>query len=130
MSLTPEQGTELRAAIDERHRTLMREVREGMTRARNDTMTDLAGPAPDPGDESVATLIADLDYADVSRDVQELRALEDARERMSRGEYGTCDECGNDIDFRRLRANPTALRCTECQTMWEKTHAGPSRPTL
>ena len=38
--------------------------------------------------------------------------------------------CGRDIDYNRLRANPAALRCIDCQRQYEKTHAVPAGPRL
>jgi len=35
-----------------------------------------------------------------------------------------------DIDYNRLRANPAALRCIDCQRQYEKTHAVPAGPRL
>ena len=37
-----------------------------------------------------------------------------ALDRIERGEYGDCLECGEPIDPRRLEADPTALRCIDC----------------
>jgi RNA polymerase-binding protein DksA len=126
MALTPQQTQELQATIERRRAALASELREDMERVRRDRHEDLAGAAPDPGDESVATLIADLDHADVGRDLDELRGLEAARGRISDGSYGMCLDCGGEIGFERLRASPAAVRCIDCQTVHEKTYAGPS----
>ena len=40
--------------------------------------------------------------------------VEGALRRMDAGEYGTCFKCGKPIDLRRLAADPTQTRCTEC----------------
>ena len=125
MALTPQQTQELQGAIERRRAALLSELREDMERVRRDRHEDLAGPAGDPGDESVATLIADLDHADLGRDLDELRGLEAARGRLSDGSYGVCLDCGGEIGFERLRANPSAVRCIECQSVHEKTYAGP-----
>lgn len=116
--------------IERRRRALQEELHEGIDRAREDSFEDLAGAAPDAGDESVATLIGDLDHADVSRDMTELRALDAARERIEQGRYGECADCGGEIEFERLKASLAALRCIRCQTQHEKTHAGPAGPSL
>lgn len=123
MALNPEQARELRSAIDARRTALLNELRQDVNRSREQQYGELAGPAPDAGDESVADLIADLDHAEVERDVGELRQLDAARSRMDEGSYGECVQCGRDIQFERLRANPSALRCIDCQTLFEKTHA-------
>ena len=124
MALTEKQTQELHAALEQRRAVLLAELREDVERVRRDRFEDLAGAAPDPGDESVATLIADLDHADVGRDLTELRGLEAARTRLADGSYGICADCGGDIGYGRLRANPAALRCIDCQTVHEKTYAG------
>jgi DnaK suppressor protein len=123
MALTPEQTQELQAVVDQRRAALLAEVTRDLSKVREDRLVDLAGPGPDPGDESVASLISDLNQADASRDLSELRMLEAARQRLNEGSYGTCVACGLDIGFARLRANPGALRCINCQALYEKTHA-------
>lgn len=130
MTLTTEQTEELRGMIEQRHRALLEEVQDGTERAREDSFEDLAGQAPDAGDESVATLIGDIDHADVSRDVAELRALEAAQGRMDEGRYGVCADCGGEIEYERLKAAPAALRCIRCQTLHEKTYASPGGSSL
>jgi RNA polymerase-binding protein DksA len=130
MPLTEHQTEQLRGLIDKRRSALLAELREDAERAREQPYSEHAGPAPDTGDESVATLIADLEQADVTRDLDEFRGLESARERMARGEYGTCIECGGDIGFERLKATPSAIRCIDCQTRHEKTFGGDPKPSL
>lgn len=130
MALTEKQIQELRGAIEQRRTSLIAELRDDVERVRRDRFEDLAGAAPDPGDESVATLIADLGHADMERDLSELRALEAARARLADGSYGVCAECSGDIGVERLRANPAAVRCVDCQRVHEKTFAGPSTSSL
>ncbi|HEX2332086.1 MAG TPA: TraR/DksA family transcriptional regulator [Burkholderiales bacterium] len=130
MALTEQETRELRDGIERRRAALMSELRDDAERLRSDRFEDLAGTAPDPGDESVATLIADLGHADMGRDLSELRALEAARARLADGSYGICAECGGDIGVARLRATPAAVRCVDCQRVHEKTFAGPSTSSL
>jgi DnaK suppressor protein len=130
MALTEQETRELRGDIERRRGALITELRADAERVRNDRFEDLAGAAPDPGDESVATLIADLAHANMGRDLSELRGLEAARTRLAQGTYGVCAVCGGDIGFERLRANPTAVRCVDCQRLHEKTFAGPSTSSL
>jgi len=130
MALTPQQTQELQKTIEQRRRALLQELQEDLDRMRKDNMEGLAGPAPDAGDESVATLIGDLARADAGRDVSELQGLEAARSRIAEGSYGSCADCGGDIDIERLRVNPTAVRCIRCQSQHEKTHSGINPPSL
>lgn len=39
------------------------------------------------------------------------KAIKSALRKMKDGTYGTCDECGEDIDVGRLEANPAAATC-------------------
>src|SRR6267142_6726052 len=130
MALNQNQTRELQRLIELRREALVAELREDAARTREYPYAEHAGPAPDSGDESVAALFADLEQADLSRDVGEFRALETARERISQGEYGICADCGSDIGFERLKAFPAALRCVQCQERHEKTYGGEPRPSL
>lgn len=130
MALKPREMEELAAMVDRRRTALRAEVEHGLDRVRNDGIDNIVGAVPDPGDEAVQSLIQDLDQADTSRDLSELRTLDAARARIDEGSYGTCVECGQDIGFERLRASPGAVRCIRCQTQFEKTHAGQTRTTL
>ena len=130
MPLTREQSIELGFTIEERRRALLAEIRDDLARSREDGAADAGEPAGDAGDESVADLIATLDHADLSRDVGELRAIEAARGRLKEGHYGECMQCGRDIDYARLRANPSAVRCIDCQRLHEKTFGTPGGSTL
>ena len=130
MPLTQRQTEELRGLIDQRRNALIAELREDAARVREQPYAEHAGAAPDSGDESVATLFADLEQADVSRDLGEFRGLEAARSRLADGNYGTCTDCGGDIGFERLKATPSALRCIDCQQRHEKTYGGEPKPSL
>jgi RNA polymerase-binding protein DksA len=130
MALTPEQTQELHKVVEQRRAALLAEVRSDLDKVREDRIDTIVGAVPDPGDESVASLITDLNVGDASRDIAELRMLEAARERMAQGSYGICINCGQDIGFERLRANPAAERCINCQTQYEKTHAQPTGTKL
>ncbi len=44
---------------------------------------------------------------------RELLMIDGALERMERGSYGVCVDCGEDISLGRLKALPFALRCEE-----------------
>jgi len=43
-----------------------------------------------------------------------------ALRRMLEGEYGECASCGEDIDLRRLDAQPEAPLCVACQSLRER----------
>ena len=57
----------------------------------------------------------------------ELKLVEGALKRMREGSYGGCMECRCAISELRLRAQPTALRCLECQVERESEASAPIR---
>ena len=52
-----------------------------------------------------------------------LRNINDAQDRLIDGAYGRCIECGNEIDTKRLTADPAACRCVACQRSLEGEYA-------
>lgn len=120
----------LRRMIEQRRAALARELRADAARAQDENFAALAGEVKDAGDESVADLLADVDQAELSRDLQELRELDAALERFLNGRYSRCTDCGMDIDLDRLRAQPAAVRCIACQGVHEKTYVQPSGTKL
>lgn len=118
--LNEQQKSHLSRALSERESALREEIRREVI--AQDNYVQLASEVPDPGDQSFANLSVDLGNAAVTRDVNELRAVELARRRLERGAYGECVTCGYPIPFERLQAMPTAERCAPCQENHERTH--------
>lgn len=130
MELTEKQKQEFRKLVRTRREQLVSELLEDVARSRDESFAGVAGPVTDLGDEALADLLADLDNAEVSRDLREIRALDAALARLDDGSYGNCVDCGGEIGLERLRAYPTAERCIRCQEVHEKTFAHPGEPRL
>jgi len=130
MAMSKEQIEIFRRTIAERREALLAEIREDVARSRDESYGALAGPVVDTADEAVADLLSDLDNAETSRDLNELRELEAAQARLDAGAYGLCEECGLEIALARLRAVPGAARCVKCQSVHEKTYANQGAPKL
>ena len=122
MALNRRQMIELAYALTTRRNQLLDEIRNDVEHVRAEPYANLAGATPDSGDEAVADLLSDVGEAEVTRDLGELRTLEAALKRVSEGSYGVCVDCGAEIPFERLRAQPGAERCVGCQERHEKTY--------
>ena len=72
--------------------------------------------------EGVDVTADPAEAADQSRDFEELRSIDAARRRLDDGSYGICTDCGVDIGWERLRAEPEAARCIDCQRRHETTY--------
>ena len=123
-----ERGT-LAKELEERRRVLRSELAAKLEAQDNPALLGLRNRMEETDDWAVADLETALDVAEVSRDAGELREVEAALLRMKDGSYGECVDCGNNIPFARLHANPSASRCIACQERVEASQRrGP--PTL
>ena len=81
----------------------------------------LASRPPETGDDwAAADTLAEQDVALVSRELAELRQVEQALDRLAEGRYGACMTCSRPIPLPRLLAYPSATRCVACQSAQEK----------
>jgi DnaK suppressor protein len=127
--LTDDQLRQIEALLSQREAQLQAEVR-----AMKQAMTpppDTAGrDVRDRVDDGDERLLVGLDHVQLVRDQEELRDIEEARERIRKGSYGHCLECGEPIGVARLLAQPTAKFCLLHQAAWEKAHPAAPRFTM
>lgn len=116
--------------LRERWCELRDETRETLSRSQNEAYADIAGRVNDLEDQSLADLLVDVNLAEVTRDVEEIRAIERALKRIALGTYGVCVSCGQPIERERLEAYPTASRCAVCQRAYEHDHMTTPTPSL
>lgn len=90
------QHNQLRRALEKRHAILVEEFDRDAARLREASLADIGA--------------------------EELRGIEAARQRLAEGTYGICVDCGVEIRFERLQAQPVAARCLECQARHENTY--------
>jgi len=50
-----------------------------------------------------------------NRKITSVQSARAALSRIRRGCFGFCEECGEEIDLRRLEIHPTTLFCIQCQ---------------
>lgn len=126
--LSIEQRETLQAWLNFRAAVLRREIAGALHRSGGEEATRLANHLEEIDDEAVADLESSIEIAEIQRDVRELREVERARSRLHEPDYGVCADCGADIPFSRLSANPTATRCIDCQGRAERLLGEPARP--
>ena len=73
----------------------------------------------DPTSWATETLNDEIEVALADRHSRQAAQIEAALERLHRGEYGNCHDCGGFIGLPRLRALPFAQRCSACQSRAE-----------
>jgi RNA polymerase-binding protein DksA len=86
---------------------------------RRDQAGDASGVPSDEADIARFELDRNMLMNLAERSEERLKAIEGAFERLERGSYGECEQCGGEIPIERLRALPFASRCVECQQQRE-----------
>ena len=127
--LTIEQRESLQAALNARAQVL-RQTIASMLGSQAGEARALADHREETDDDAVIDLESALETDALQRNSLELRGAEKALQRIHTPEFGECADCGADIPFTRLHANPLATRCTSCQAVFERMHASQGRHTL
>ena len=82
--------------------------------------SDIERDVGDEVDNSMVEQERELNLLLQDREKQHLEAIEEALQRIETGEYGFCDECGDQIDQKRLMVMPLAQLCITCQQNEER----------
>jgi DnaK suppressor protein len=75
---------------------------------------------PDVSDQASAEIDQNFSMRIRDRERKLLKKIEEALERMDAATYGTCEHCGGDIPYKRLKARPVTTLCIECKTLQEQ----------
>jgi len=78
-------------------------------------MQDEAANFPDPNDRATQESEFGLELRTRDRERKLLRKIDSALIRIDEGDYGYCDETGEEIGLKRLEARPVATLCLEAQ---------------
>lgn len=122
-NFTENQLMQLKAALQKRYLELQDEVRSELDHANDMGNIDLTGGY-------LNNIPDDIDTALVDRQINEMRELEMSLKYLSELEFGDCIDCENEIGFDRLIAYPSAQRCIQCQSQYEKAFPQESNPSL
>jgi DnaK suppressor protein len=83
-------------------------------------MTDEKTNFPDPTDR--ASLESDRNFELRIRDRERrlIGKIREALDRIEAGDFGECEDCGDQISDARLKARPVTTLCIECKTEQER----------
>ncbi|MGZ5651424.1 MAG: TraR/DksA family transcriptional regulator [Usitatibacter sp.] len=119
--ITQEQREALHARLQRRAEALREEIRAGL---HSESLRE------DTRENATDDVEASVQVASVERDIDELREIEGALERMAASTYGLCVECAVALPWVRLDARPEAKRCMRCETEHEQRRAQRGPPGL
>jgi DnaK suppressor protein len=74
----------------------------------------------DEGDFAVLMNDSSIEDALIAQQLQELKEIEVALDKISKGNYGICEMCEEEIGIERLRVKPYARFCIACREINEK----------
>ena len=103
----------------EAQKRLLLEKREQLVRKLAESKREDSAIEIDRGDDldrAAASRDREINYMLSSREREELRAIEEAIEKIETGLYGVCERCEKTIGAKRLQALPLASYCRDCQS--------------
>jgi DnaK suppressor protein len=116
--LTPAQRASLRADLEQALRRLDRRLADELGEgSRAEHAHEVLQQDGDDAPQRDADREVDLALTD--RQTQQLGAIAEALRRLDTGHYGRCADCDAPIPLARLRAEPWALRCVDCEARRE-----------
>ncbi|RMD75755.1 MAG: TraR/DksA family transcriptional regulator [Lentisphaerae bacterium] len=74
----------------------------------------------DMADDSAEAIAQQVGLGVLNEEVKRLQLIDEAIQRLEKGEYGICIDCGCKISEGRLEAKPYAKLCVDCRGKWEK----------
>lgn len=87
----------------------------GMTKYNAEVSSELSFYDNHPADIAGDTLNVEIGRSLEANELSLLNKIESALESIDNGTYGTCKQCGKDIDKGRLDFLPYAENCIECE---------------
>ena len=100
------------------------EVVEGLEAQMGRKLTREAGQkidsAMDSADQSALDTDQGIDYSLLEMKYEQYKDIADAFRKLQNSTYGLCEECGEEIDIKRLQVNPLARFCISCKTKKEE----------
>ena len=119
------------AAVQKRHELLKKillkkrnEVVEGLEAQMGRRLTRETGQkidsAMDSADQSALDVDQGIDYSLLEMKYEQYKDIADAFRKLQNKTFGLCEECGEEIDIKRLEVNPLARFCIACKTKKEE----------
>lgn len=93
---------------------------EALGKSGQDASGDLSNVPIHMADVGTDNYERDLTIGLIQNGEEELRAIDEALERIGKKTFGLCEECGKKVSKVRLTALPYVKNCIECQRQEEE----------
>ncbi len=108
----------------ERFRKMLEQQREQLDGRAQKALSGDIHLDPDDFPDEIDTASSEVGLAFIGRLREResglLGKVNKALEKIAEGEYGECENCGEEIGLKRLEARPVARLCIECKSEQEK----------
>jgi DnaK suppressor protein len=105
---------DIQRALERQRAELIEEVGDVLTQHKTpEALPDVSDQASAEEDQRFSMRI-------MEREQKLLKKVNEALGRMKNQTYGICEQCGEDIPYKRLKARPVTTFCIECKTLQEQ----------
>ncbi len=95
---------------------------EALDRKNKQTLDEIVGSGsrvPDSIDQAMREAGISLKLRIQDRELRLMRKIKEALIRIDEGTFGICDQCGEEIALKRLKARPVTTSCIDCKNRME-----------
>ena len=118
-AMAPERRETLHRMLMGKRQELMREITDNLGQSLTEDQRRRLESAMDVGDQSLMDLDRELGISLMEMRNKRRQLIDEALSRLGDGTYGLCEECGVEINEKRLAAVPFAKLCVACQSKQE-----------
>ncbi len=105
---------DIRRDLERQRAAILDEAGEVLTnRIAKEALPDVSDQASAEEDQYFSLRIKE-------REQKLLRKIDEALDRLAKNTYGICEQCGEEIPYKRLKARPVTTLCIECKTLQEE----------
>lgn len=96
--------------------------KDSLLSGAEEALNELPGQTvfPDMGDQASAETDRSFMLRLRGREQRLLKKIDEAVDRIENGTFGICEDCGEEIDIKRLYARPVTTMCIDCKTLQEE----------
>lgn len=109
-----------RKMLYEKRQEIIRSSTDGMKKFMSGENRRTLAAGQEQGDCSVFHQFEHMSCRQFNFQTESIRKIDQALKRLEEGNYGYCDECGEEISMERLKVIPFALLCRDCQETKEQ----------
>ncbi len=106
--------------LHDKREAIIRSSADGIKKFMSGDNRQTIAAGQEQGDCSVFYQFEHMSCRQFDTQMDSIRKIDLALKRLDEGNYGICEECGDEISMERLKVIPFALLCRDCQETKEQ----------